>query len=83
MEEIKPNVSESRYAPLNLEEFQTLKGILDSIVSHMPEQYAPLIWSTFNRIRNAQEPQPCTCGSSGAHWGRAIGELRTWVKSKV
>jgi len=83
MEEVKPNIPESRYAPLNLEEFQTLKGILDSITSHMPEQHAPLIWSTFNRIRNADEPRPCTCASSGAHWGRAIGELRTWVKSKV
>jgi len=83
MEDIKPNVSESRYAPLNLEEFQTLKGILDSITSHMPEQHAPYIWSSFNKIRGAQEPQPCTCASSGGHWGRAIGELRTWVKSKL
>ena len=82
MEEVKPNLPESHYAPLNLEEFKNLKGILDSITSHMPEQHAPLIWSTFNLIRNAQEPRPCTCGSSGAHWGRAIGELRTWVKSK-
>ena len=83
MEEVKPNIPESKYAPLNLEEFKHLKGILDSITSYMPEQHASLIWSTFNRIRNAQEPQPCTCGSSGAHWGRAIGELRTWAKSKV
>jgi len=82
MEEIKPNLSESRYAPLNLEEFQTLKGILDSITSHMPEQHAPYIWSTFNKIRGVEENRPCTCASAGAHWGRAIGELRTWVKSK-
>jgi hypothetical protein len=83
MEEVKPNVSESHYAPLNLEEFQTLKGILDSITSHMPEQHAPYIWSSFNKIRGADETRPCTCASAGGHWGRAIGELRTWVKSKV
>jgi hypothetical protein len=82
MEEVKPNLPESRYAPLNLEEFQLLKGILDSITSHIPEQHAPLIWSSFNRVRGVDENRPCTCASSAGHWGRAVRELREWIKSK-
>jgi hypothetical protein len=82
MEEVTPNIAESKYIPLNLEEFYYLKAILDSIVSYMPEQHAPFIWSSFNKVRGVEENRPCTCASSGGHWGRAIAHLREWVKSK-
>ena len=82
MEELKPNSAESKYAPLSYEEFVELKGVVDAITSHMPEDKAPLIWNTFNAVRGANERRPCTCGSAGAHWGRAIAHLKEWIKSK-
>ena len=82
MEELKPNLPESKYHPLSLEEYQEMKAFLATITSHMPDNKANYVWGNFNRLRGANEPQPCTCGSSGAHWGRAIQYLREWVKSK-
>ena len=73
---------QSKYHPLTLEQFEELKRILSTIASHMPDNLAGYIWNNFNAVRDAREPQPCTCGSSGAHWGRAIQHLREWVKSK-
>jgi hypothetical protein len=83
MEEIKPDLPESRYAPLSYAEFLELKGVLDSIRDVMPEDKAPLIWNSFNAVRGANETRPCTCGSAGAHWGRAVTHLKEWVKSKL
>ena len=82
MEEIKPELAQSKYHPLSLEEYIELKRVLSTITSHMADSLAGYIWGNFNAVRNAKEGQPCTCGSSGAHWGRAIQHLREWVKSK-
>jgi hypothetical protein len=76
MEEVKD------YKPFSEEEYKKLIDILSNVTSHLPEAHAPFIWNAFNGIRNATEPQPCTCASSGAHWGRAIGELRLWLRAR-
>ena len=70
------------YSPLKKEDYEKLITILEKVTSHLPEHDAPFIWNMFNDIRNAREPQPCTCASSGAHWGRAISELRLWLRGK-
>lgn len=72
-----------RYHPLPEGEFIQLREILDSIVSHMPEGHASLIWNTYNRVRGVQERQPCTCGSSGRYWGEAVSYLKNWVKERI
>lgn len=82
MEELKPNLPESRYAPLNLEEFQYLKAQLENIVHHLPEHLMNPFWSFCNRIRNERVNQPCSCKSSAKHWGRCVEDLRAFVKSK-
>jgi hypothetical protein len=82
MEELKPNLPESRYAPLNLEEFQYLKAQLENIVHHLPENLMNPFWSFCNRIRNERVNQPCSCKSSAKHWGRCVEDLRAFVKSK-
>ena len=82
MEEIKPNVAESNYAPLNLEEFQQLKSHLEGVNNHLPEHLMNPFWGWCNRIRGERINQPCGCKSAGAQWGRCVEDLRNFVKQK-
>jgi hypothetical protein len=75
-------MEESKYSPLNEEEFIKLKEVVDSITTHIPTHQANYIWSSFNAVKKTNERQPCSCGSSASHWGRALGELRVWVKER-
>ena len=49
MEELKPNLPESRYAPLNLEEFQQLNIHLEGIKAYLPEHLMTPFWSWCTR----------------------------------
>jgi hypothetical protein len=82
MEELKPNVPESKYKPLNLQEFQELKEHLQSVGSHLPTHLADYMWALCNRVRGEKTPQPCTCKSSGGLWLACINDLRQFVQSK-
>lgn len=82
MEELKPNVPESRYAPLNLEEFQKLKSDLEGVRSHLPEHLMNPFWALCNRIRGERSNQPCSCRSSAGLWAGCVNTLRDFVKSK-
>ena len=73
---------EDKYKPLSEEQVTKLRAVLEKVTSHLPEAEAPFIWQMFNAVRDAREPQPCTCASSGAHWGRAISELRLWMRER-
>lgn len=75
-------MEQSKYHPLSLEEFQALDATLTSIGAYLPENKAPYIWATFNFLRGENEPRPCTCGSAGAHWKRAVDYLNNWVKER-
>jgi hypothetical protein len=68
--------------PLTDEEYLNLKNTIASIGNHLPENLAPYIWDLFNRLRGENENRPCTCGSAGAHWGRAVKYLRDYIKEK-
>lgn len=67
---------------LTVEQLQELKGELSQITTRLPENKAHYIWNTYNHIRGEQEPMPCMCGSSGAHWKRAVDFLNDYVKDK-
>jgi hypothetical protein len=67
---------------LTPEQLQELKDTLSGIGAYLSENKAPYIWNTFNHIRGEREPQPCLCGSSGAHWRRAVDFLNEYVKNK-
>ena len=67
---------------LNEKELDDLKSILKQITTRLPEDKAQYIWNTFNHIRGEKEPQPCMCGSSGAHWKRAVDFLHDYIKNK-
>jgi len=82
MEELKPNVTESKYAPLNLEQFQQLKTQLEGIKSFLPEHLMGQFWSWCNTIRGERTNQPCSCKSSGGLWADCVDTLRQFVRSK-
>ena len=81
-EELKPNVAESKYAPLNLEQFQQLKGHIEGIKSFLPEHLMTPFWTWCNTIRGEKVNQPCSCKSSARHWGECVETLRKFVKEK-
>ena len=58
MEELKPNVPESKYAPLNLAEFKELREHLEGIKSFLPEHLMGTLWEKCNRIRGERINQP-------------------------
>lgn len=80
MEELKPNIPESKYAPLNLEEFKELKVHLDGIKNYLPDHLMSPFWSWCNRIRGERVNQPCSCKSSAKHWGACVETLREFVR---
>jgi hypothetical protein len=77
-----PPVKESKYTPLTFEEYQRLSTFILDLGGYLPDSEAGYVWSTFNRLREINEPQPCTCASSGAHWKRAVDYLYRWVKER-
>lgn len=80
MEELKPNIPESKYAPLNLEEFKELKVHLEGIKNYLPDHLMTPFWSWCNRIRGERVNQPCSCKSSAKHWGACVETLREFVR---
>jgi hypothetical protein len=82
MEELQPNVPESKYKPLNLEEFQELKLNLQGVGTHLPTHLAGYMWAKCNAIRGERTSQPCTCQSSGGLWMACINDLNQFVKDK-
>ena len=75
-------MEENKYHPLTSEEFDVLYQTVSSLGAYLPENKAPYIWDNFNRVRGENEPRPCTCASSGAHWKRAVDYLTDWVKQR-
>jgi hypothetical protein len=73
---------ENKYEPLTLEEFNELDKTIGGLGAYLPENLAPYIWDNFNKLRNENEPRPCTCKSSGANWKRAVDYLLDWTKQR-
>lgn len=85
MEEVIPQqapVPESKYAPLNLQEFLELKEHLDGIKSFLPEHLMGTLWEKCNRIRGERINQPCSCKSSAGLWGSCVADLRKFVNER-
>ena len=67
--------------PLTDEELIEMKDFLSTIKDHMPEDKAVYVWDTYQKITGDTSNRPCTCGSAGAHWGRAISTMREYLKN--
>jgi len=69
----------NKYHPYTEAEFMELKGIVESITTHIPNDKMGWVWSNHNRICRTNEPQPCSCGSAAGHWKRAVETIRNFV----
>ena len=65
--------------PLTEEQFKKLKEELSNIGGFLPDGKMTYIWSTVNLIRKENQPQPCSCKSSGGLWARAVSDLKNFV----
>jgi hypothetical protein len=74
---------ENNYEPLTQSEYIQLKDTMAGIGAYLPDNLAPYIWATFNKLRDENETQPCTCASSGKHWKRAVDYINEWLKGKA
>jgi hypothetical protein len=82
MSEQTAPVPESKYAPLNLQEFQELKEQLEGIKAFLPEHLMSTLWSKCNAIRGERIMQPCSCKSSAGLWGLCVADLRKFVNER-
>jgi hypothetical protein len=65
------------------EEFKEIVDLLNIIRDYLPEDKAGFVWSNYKKISGDNSNQPCTCGSSAAHWKRAVDTIRDYVKNNA
>ena len=75
-------VQQSKYHPLNLEDFQRLKAELKGVTTFLPEHLMNPFWTWCNQIRGERTNQPCSCKSSAKLWGDCVTTLNNFVKEK-
>lgn len=61
------------------EELEQIKINLERINSHIPNDLASWVWNTYKHITGSNENQPCSCGSAGKHWRKAVDAIREYV----
>ena len=74
---------ENKYHPLTEQEFNEMSEFILNLGAYLPDNKASWVWSTFNKLRDENETQPCTCASSAGHWRRAVDFIHTWVKERM
>jgi hypothetical protein len=67
------------YTPYTEAEFNELKSIMETILTHIPNDKMGWVWSNHNKINNSNETQPCSCGSAASHWIRATNTIRDFI----
>ena len=76
----QPQVQQSKYHPLSLEDFLFFKRELGGINNFLPEHLMTRFWTACNVLRGQHVAQPCSCASSARHWGSCVEDLNKWVK---
>ncbi len=61
---------------------EELKYLSDNITTFIPKHLMNDVWSAYKQIKETNEPQPCSCKSSGALWLKAINTIREYVERK-
>jgi len=62
------------------EEYQRLKETISPIKDYLPENLLPYIWDNYRIISgNIEEPRPCSCGSAGHHWKKAVDTIKNYI----
>lgn len=75
-------IDEGKYAPMTIGQFLQLKGELEGIKNHLPENLMGQFWTWCNTIRGERINQPCSCKGSARHWSDCVDTLRTFVKER-
>jgi len=70
------------YEPLTEQEFVELKNRISNIKSFLPDGEMGYVWQTYNKVRNSEERQPCSCRSSAGKWKGAVDTLQNFVKER-
>jgi hypothetical protein len=74
-----------KYAPFNEETYnrivQVLETRIDLGVLKTNKDLREFVWSIHTTL-SGRETMPCTCGSSGHHWRRAMDSLRKYVDER-
>jgi hypothetical protein len=74
---------ENKYHPLTEQEFNEISEFILNLGAYLPDNKTNWIWATFNKLRDENETQPCTCSSAAGHWKRAVDYIHTWVKERI
>lgn len=64
----------------NKEEITEIKTNLQRIDTHIPNDLTHWVWNTYKRVTGSNENQPCSCGSAGKHWAKAVKEIKEFIK---
>lgn len=62
------------------EEFQALKALIERTKDYLADGDLTLVWSSYKKITESQENQPCGCGSAAGLWKKAVDSIRTYIK---
>lgn len=75
----------NKYAPLDEQTYtkivEVLEKKIDLGVLKSDQHLRSFIWTIHTKL-SGPENQPCTCGSSGHHWRRAMDTLRNYVNER-
>lgn len=63
----------------NNEEIQEIRNNLQRITTHIPNDLADWVWSTYKKL-GGEGNKPCTCPSSGKLWRGAIEAINGYMK---
>lgn len=68
-----------KFLPLSEGEYNELVDKLKEVTNYLPEHLMSYVWSTYKRLANSNEPQPCGCASAGVHWKKAVDVLKDYI----
>lgn len=73
---------DNKYHPLTEQEYNEMADFILNLGAYLPDNKTNWVWSTFNKLRDTNENQPCTCSSAAGHWKRAVDYIFNWIKER-
>lgn len=62
------------------EEIQEMKQKMSRISTHIPNDLAGYVWSTYQKM-GGKGNKPCTCPSSAKLWRGAVDKINSFLKT--